>query len=322
MIENPVVSVILPVYNCREYVGAAVRSILDQTFPNFELLVIDDGSDRETELFLRESLPEDERLVLLRNHTNLGLIATLNRGLETARGRYIARMDADDIAYPDRLALQVSVLEENPDLFLVGGSFYYIDAEGRRLGTQSRAYSPEQTARYLLKSGIVHHPTVLFRNQGDYRYREKALYCEDRDLWLRMISDGRKLCVLKDIVLDYRVHPGSISARKYARQAAFVDQVTAWHRERLKHGHDSYDRFDPQPILAMETHSEQYLEVLEMKILFKSGRERQRLRAKIRRFWRIRGFGAWKPAWVIYPLSFLPAPIERVLVRWIVRAYE
>ena len=319
--SEPAISVVFPVYRSH-WVEQSVQSILDQTFEDFELILIDDSDQEEMHRRLQNIAQTDRRIRLISNANNLGIVASLNIGMDLAKGRYIARMDDDDIARPHRFASQIQFLEQNPEIFLLGGSYTYINANDETIGSQTRAYAPKAVVKYLLKSGVIHHPTVMFRNQHDYRYREKALWCEDRDLWLRMITDGRQLQVLSDIVLDYRIHEKSISARKYLQQAAFVNQALAWHQERIDTGQDSYDSFDVSEILSMDTHSEQYVSILEMKIQYKSGQGRPKLRQKIRAFWKTHGFTAWKPAWLIYPMTFLPRPIEQVLLKQILRYYE
>ena len=115
--SEPVISVVLPVYNCADYVAEAVQSILDQTFSNFEFLIIDDGSTDATSNVLQGFRDPRIRSITQENH---GLAFTLNRGLELSRGRYVARQDADDISLPDRLGKQVAFLEAHPACALVG----------------------------------------------------------------------------------------------------------------------------------------------------------------------------------------------------------
>src|SRR5690349_21132656 len=110
---NPAISVIMPVYNSAKFLRLAVESILDQTFKDFEFLIINDGSTDESEAILLEHAARDPRIVYIKNETNIGLIASLNKALSLAKGKYIARMDGDDVSLPERLAKQVSYLEEN-----------------------------------------------------------------------------------------------------------------------------------------------------------------------------------------------------------------
>jgi len=120
MSQNSLVSVLIPCYNCEEYVEEAVMSIIKQTYPNLEILVIDDGSTDNTGNILKILAKEDPRIIYIKNEENLKLIATLNKGLNLCKGKYIARMDADDISLPTRIEKQVNFLEAHPEIGIVG----------------------------------------------------------------------------------------------------------------------------------------------------------------------------------------------------------
>lgn len=217
--SGPLVSVLVPAYNCETYVAEAVSSMLSQTFADFELLVIDDGSTDATRAAL-ESI-HDPRLRLVSNPRNLGLIATLNRGLDLATGRYIARMDADDISAPERLEKQVEFLESHPDVDVLGTMVNLIDEEGRIFGSLSNyPTSAEDVRTYLLRECCLVHPTVMFRKEvvrAAGGYDASARHAEDYDLWLRL-SDRHLIANLPEKLVSYRMHRNQVSIKNIVTQ--------------------------------------------------------------------------------------------------------
>ena len=202
------VSVLIPAYNEESYIGEAVESILLQTYRDFEVLVIDDGSNDGTLEHLR--LIKDERLRILRQH-HQGLVAALNLGLRCARGDIIARLDADDIALPTRLEKQVRFLKENPDVALVGSFAVYRDVDGKEY-VVSFPPSDEGIRRYLLRDDPFVHSSVAFRRDvisevGPYSTKYLA---EDYELWVR-IAAKYKLAIIPEPLVVHRVRPTSVS---------------------------------------------------------------------------------------------------------------
>jgi glycosyltransferase involved in cell wall biosynthesis len=219
----PLITVLMPVYNGERFVLDAVASILAQTFEDFELLVIDDGSTDKTRNLL-ETI-SDPRVHVLANPTNLGLIATLNRGLELARGRYLARMDADDLAAPERLARQIDYLERHPHVHVLGCMAELIDEHGRRCSSLA-GYPTEPAAirDFLFQECCLIHPSVVFRTDTVREaggYSASARHAEDYELWLRL-SDNHALANLPDKLISYRIHPGQVSITNLMIQYATV----------------------------------------------------------------------------------------------------
>lgn len=249
---RPAVSVIMPVYNSQKYLTESVASVLGQTWTDFELVLIDDGSDDDSPRLLADFASRDPRVVLLRHPRNLGQIPALNHGLGTAAGRYIARMDADDVCHPERLARQVAFLDAHPDVFLVGTDAIVIDAEGRTLGRLRCEPDPDRLARRLPYRNLLIHPTIMFRNDGRTRFREKMYFTEDCDLYLRLLSRGERLASLPQPLLRYRRHAASLSLKHLEHQMLFAAQAREFHQQRLRQGYDAYDAFDPQAILARD----------------------------------------------------------------------
>lgn len=203
------VSVILPVRNGAEFVAEAVASVLDQTLHDFELLVIDDGSQDATPTILTRLAEVNPRLRIIAQPP-LGLVAALNRGLREARGHYVARMDADDVAASDRFARQVAKLAAHPEVAGLGSACRVIDRNGTVLGYRCPPTDPAEIRRALSRGNCMIHPTMMLRRDLVLRaggYRAAFRLCEDFDLWLRL-SEHHDLLNLPEPVLDYRAHAG------------------------------------------------------------------------------------------------------------------
>jgi glycosyltransferase involved in cell wall biosynthesis len=219
--RSPPVSVLMPVCNGGPYVGAAVRSILDQTFADFELLVVDDGS-RDDSLQTLSALARSDARLRLVSRENRGLVATLNELIAMARGRYVARMDADDVSSPARLARQVAFMDANPGIVALGSRAVFIDPDGLPITEFIDPLTHEQIERALLRPAIgILHPTVMMRRDALVAaggYRAEFPHVEDLDLFLRLGEVGR-LENLPDVLLQYRVHVASISHLHTEKQA-------------------------------------------------------------------------------------------------------
>lgn len=216
MSEEPKISVVLPVKNGERYLEAAISSILGQTFRHIELLVVDDHSDDRTHEIAERFRSADGRIIFLKNPGN-GLVDGLNFGVASAKAGLIARMDADDIALPDRLQRQYDFLLAHPEYDVVGSQVREIDEEGVFTGkTTTLPEHPSDVSEKLLEFCTLRHPTVLMRRaafEAAGGYRPQCVAAEDLDLWLRMAERGR-LINLHEPLLHYRVHPGQVSQEK------------------------------------------------------------------------------------------------------------
>lgn len=207
------VTVLMAVFNGRRYLREAVESILNQTFRDFEFLIIDDGSTDDSPQILNEYARADSRIRIV-SQTNRGLTKTLNQGIVLARGQFIARMDADDIALPDRLQKQVDYLLAHPHCVMIGSRVMLVDPDGSPI----REICDEQTHEEIDSALISHgwplvHPAVTMRTQAVRDiggYAEKYRTNQDHDLFLRLAEHGR-VVNLPDLLLHYRQHPESIS---------------------------------------------------------------------------------------------------------------
>ena len=212
--DPPKVTVLMSVYNGEKYLKEAIESILNQTFRDFEFIIINDGSTDSTSAILTRYQQKDARIRIY-SQENQGLVASLNRGCQLARGEYIARMDADDISLPERLAKQVAYMEANTEVGVLGTWMECINAKGiphRKVRTPT---TPSLIRWYLLFGCCMVHSSILMRRDVIEQvgfYRSEALHVEDYDLWTRA-SLITELANLPEIQLRYRVCEDSISSQ-------------------------------------------------------------------------------------------------------------
>ncbi len=242
--KAPAVTVLLPVYNGARHLDEALRSVLRQSFCDFELLAIDDGSTDESVRILEST--GDPRVRVLRNERNLGLVATLNRGLVEARGEWIARQDADDVSAPGRLAAQMSFARGNPSVPLVGADAWLIDAAGHSRGRWRTGGHADLVAWDLCFRAPFAHGSALFRRSiiADRLggYREKPA-CEDLDLWARVAAEF-PVVTLRQPLMKYRLHEASImaGAQKDAGRVRAVGDILKRHMRAVAPGMEEPDR--------------------------------------------------------------------------------
>ena len=222
--DPPAVSVLMPVKDGAAFLAESIESILAQTLIDFEFVVIDDGSDDATRDVIRRYELLDERMRVFHRPGN-GFVRELNWGLSVCRGEFVARMDADDVALPHRLELQVDFLRRNPDVVVVGGAYDLIDARGRLLRREWPATDDATLQeRALAGRTPIAHPTATMRAEAVRRvggYDETMRTGQDNDLWLRLGEAG-ELASVPAPVLKYRQHADSASERRAEEQAANI----------------------------------------------------------------------------------------------------
>ncbi|MDN5283941.1 MAG: hyaD 1 [Mucilaginibacter sp.] len=199
----PHLTVLIPTYNCGKYIEECIISVINQKYTDYELIIIDDGSNDNTEEIVNNI--NDKRIAYLKNPVNMGIVATLNRGLDIAKGKYIARMDADDIMLGNRLGDQVDFLDQNADYGMVGGWYQIIDENGALLKTLETSSDAEFLKLGLLFRNQFAHPSVTMRTDlaRKLRYDQNYIYCEDHDLWIRF-AEVSKVMNLPRLYLTYR----------------------------------------------------------------------------------------------------------------------
>lgn len=234
MKKSPIVSVLMPAYNAERYLKESVESILNQSFSDFEFIIIDDGStDRTPEIL---SHYRDRRVVYVGYESNKGLIHTLNHGLRLARGKFIARQDADDVSLPNRFATQVTILNEQSNLVIVGSAYYVIDEAGNHL----RVLCPPMTDTAIRWQTLFHnsfvHTSVMLRvdtiRQRGLHYNPQHIGAEDYGLWSQILNYGQGLNIAIPLV-KYRRHCNQVSNLTADIQRKNADRISQANLERL-----------------------------------------------------------------------------------------
>jgi len=224
----PKVSVLMSVYNGEEYLRVAIESILNQTFSDFEYIIINDCStDGSREIILSYN---DPRIRLIDNVSNQGLTKSLNIGIDAALGEYIARMDADDISLPDRFKKQIEFLHKNPETAMVGSSAIYVDETGKELHTVNVYIPPDLILARLFFGNVFVHTSVMGKSNlfKKFKYDVSLLHAQDYYLWSQIAFEN-KVANIEEPLVKYRVHNQSISVSKFEKQESFVKKTFAFH---------------------------------------------------------------------------------------------
>lgn len=226
--NTPLISVIIPCYNAEKFVEQAVRSIMEQTYQNLEIICINDCSKDSTAEILQKLSKEDNRIFYIENETNLKLPKTLNKGISLAKGEYIARMDADDIALPEKLEKQIKYLLSNNEIDILGSNSQHIDEHGN-LKTY-RTYMPLTHTKIVqqmaFKCSLI-HPSIIAKKSffSDLNgFNENLSYAEDYELWINAIINGKKMGNLSEVLLYYRVHNNQMTSNKFNDSHAKIIQ--------------------------------------------------------------------------------------------------
>ena len=244
---TPRVSVVMPIYNGAEFLALSIDSVLAQTLPDFELILVDDGSTDGTAEIIRRYAAADRRIVPIAK-ANSGISDTLNQGLAVARADWIARLDSDDLMLPERLARQLAFVEADPELIAAGSYYEIIDPAGRSHGTRlPLPRTRDELAGFLAAREPLSflHPSMIYRRQaaldlGGYDKRTEP--AEDVALFARMLATGAPILIQPEVLLRYRVHSNTISARTATKQFMTV----AWTY------HNFYAGKDGEPPLSYE----------------------------------------------------------------------
>ncbi len=214
--SNPKITVLMTIYNGVEYLPEAIEGVLRQTFSNFEFIIIDDCStDNGVWSTLNQYAEQDRRIKLFRNENNLGQAKSLNKGLELARGEYVARQDGDDISMPDRLEKQINLLDKNPEFIFVSSEIEFVNSRGTCLGVTKLSCSPDLVRWYMLFSNyVLGHSQITFRREPTIKsggYCESSDSCiTDYELWCRLLEIGKCAIVPKPLI-KYRKHDKNFS---------------------------------------------------------------------------------------------------------------
>jgi glycosyltransferase involved in cell wall biosynthesis len=228
---TPLISVVMSVHNGEKFLREAVESILNQTFRDFEFIIIDDGSADGSKAILEEYAARGARVRLV-SRENRGLTKSLNEGLALARGEFVARMDADDIALPERFQRQIEYLNNNSLIAALGTWVCFIDGQGVKMIEHHSAAHPAIIAWEFSMGNMVWHPTMMIRREWLEKvgnYDESFWVAQDFDLWSRIFRAGGRVAVLPEVLLHYRCGPQQISKNRIESQGHAVMRVMRTH---------------------------------------------------------------------------------------------
>ena len=220
------ITVVMPIYNGERFLRPAIESVIGQSFQDFELLAVDDGSTDSSRQILDAFRAEDKRVKVI-YQPHLGYAAALNTGIDKASHDLIAMMDADDLMMPNRLERQLSFMTSHPRASVVCSYAYLIDIKGKIIGTSQNDVDVERGIAErdpTLFSEIV-NPSVLMRRRDIIKvggYRETFIFAPDRDLWTRLATSGYSIKCQPEFLLGYRLHLGALSAGTMHRNALFA----------------------------------------------------------------------------------------------------
>jgi glycosyltransferase involved in cell wall biosynthesis len=212
-------------YNAERFISDSIKSILNQTFKDFELIIINDKSTDKTLSIIKEFQEKDKRIKLISNKKNQGPASSRNNGILKASGEFIAILDSDDLAHEKRLEIEYSYLKSHKCIFLVGSSTIFINEKGEPIAKYRKFNMPQIISWRLPKSCGIIHSTVMFRNTREFFYDINFPCAQDYNLYLDMISRGKRLTNLPNFLCKYRVSEYSISVSKRDEQIRLKEEI-------------------------------------------------------------------------------------------------
>lgn len=213
-------SIVMSVYNGEKTVGSAIGSILNQTYDNFEFIIVDDCSEDKTLQILYDYQKQDIRIKIIKNNKNLGLAASLNKGINESSGDWIVRMDDDDESLPDRLEKQIDFIRNHPDVDIFGGKVIFQDIDGNEMPNHFLHWPPidkEKIEKLFYTINPLIHPTVCMRRKSIMSiglYNKSFSGAEDYELWVRAWKSGLNIQNMDDLLIRYTVNPGKKSFKR------------------------------------------------------------------------------------------------------------
>jgi len=223
--KEPLVSVIMPAYNCGTYIEKALYSLINQTYKNLEIIVVDDGSKDDTWEVIQRFAKKDKRIKPYQNEINSRIVKTLNYAISKSSGKYLARMDGDDERMLDSIEKQVDFMEKHPDVVIVGGSSEVCDSNMKVLNKRVYLFTDSEIRKKLFRFSPFTHATIVMR-ASMVPSNPYSLDCaEDYDLYFRLAKNG-KLANLSDVLYKIRTHEGSTSQSR----ARYQEKLTLYIR--------------------------------------------------------------------------------------------
>jgi glycosyltransferase involved in cell wall biosynthesis len=226
--QSPILSIILPAYNAATYIAETIESVLHQDYTNFELLIIDDGST-DTTAQVVHPFTSDQRVIYIKDEHNIGLIQTLNKGISLAKGKYIGRIDADDIWHnPNKISMQMEYFDTHPDTVLIGTSAIAIDQSGKTLFTMKYPSEEQIIRKQFLSGNPFIHPSVICLKEAMVNaggFLTEDTYAEDYGLWLRIAALGH-IHNISEPLMKYRIHGNGVSQSNAIKQTMQSLRIT------------------------------------------------------------------------------------------------
>lgn len=249
---NPTISVIMAAYNAEKYISESIKSVLNQTFNNFELIIINDASTDNTFSIIEYFQKKDSRIKVINNEKNKFVIKSRNMGLKKATGKYITIIDSDDLLMPEKFEKQFNFLEKNIEVFLVGTSVTLIDENNNYIKEHIASTDYSQIKTEMLRHNTFYHSSIMFRN-FHILFREKMFFSEDYDLLLNIMSQNKIITNLSEKFVQYRVIQTSLSRKNNKLiQWLFKNKTLEFYHQRISTGKDSYNSFNPEELLQIE----------------------------------------------------------------------
>ena len=248
---TPLVSILLPVYNGAKYISDTINSVLEQSYENFEFIIINDGSTDNTEQIINTY--SDSRIIYIKNQENLKLIKTLNKGIKLAKGKYIARIDADDIMHKNRLLKQVDFLEKNENYIIVGSAVKLINLNNLNEDNYIEYYQDNDDIIFsMIFYCPIIHPSTLIRKStlilNELEFDHNFIHAEDYELWTRMVKFG-KIANLSENLTFYRLHNEQISQKNLELQKIQMQKIQDNYLKKMLPEFSEIDKkhlFEPQ----------------------------------------------------------------------------
>lgn len=308
--DIPKISVVIPIYNSGRFLEESLNSILNQSFEDFEIIIVDNGSTDDSRVLENKYKKKDKRIRIIKLVKPNVQIA-MNEGFRVARGQYIARMDADDISFKDRFRIQVDYLDKHPDIYLIGGSAVVIDEEGNRLGILPKYDNSIRIAKKLRKSNCLIHPSIMFRNTKEFFFREKFKTSEDYELYLRMLTSNKKITNIPYFLIKYRVSRKSFVSTM-PNQEFYFKKAREFYYQRIESGKDDYENLSPPKQDSFPKNYER--DSLNLLIFIElSDGQSKKVRANINIYFK--KYGMNKRLILYYILSLLPSKLITILRR-------
>jgi glycosyltransferase involved in cell wall biosynthesis len=249
MTVDPIISIVMPAYNAERFIAEAIESVQAQSWKNFELIILDDGSLDSTRI-IAESYARSDARIRVESHENLGVAPTLNKGLSIAASEWVAVMHADDVMMPNRIERQLEFVAAHPELAVASSWVQHIDGQGRTIAKDHSTLLTHQAVQEHYKTGKligISHPASILRKSAVLAvggYRSQFRVNEDIDLWNRLLEQGYKIIVQPEYLLKYRIHSDSASiakARLVCKQLRWIKECVA--RRRRGEQEPSWDEY-------------------------------------------------------------------------------